>query len=94
MKRTMGHNCGVVVINEGAEDRALSIVEGTSPRLMPAVEVTKDEYIGANPPGLLQDLWAHQAPGHGKGQTKHLADLVEHETLACDSNHGKFQASK
>ncbi|UYV73175.1 hypothetical protein LAZ67_10002087 [Cordylochernes scorpioides] len=44
--RTMGHNCEVVVINEGAEDRALSVVEGTAPRLMLAVEVSKDEYIG------------------------------------------------
>ncbi|UYV83358.1 hypothetical protein LAZ67_23000752 [Cordylochernes scorpioides] len=46
--RTMGHNCEVVVINEGAEDRALSVVEVTSPRLMLAVEVSKDEYIGVN----------------------------------------------
>ncbi|UYV84828.1 hypothetical protein LAZ67_X003644 [Cordylochernes scorpioides] len=46
--RTLGNNCEVVVINEGAEDIALSVVEGTSPRLMLSVEVTKDEYIGVN----------------------------------------------
>ncbi|UYV84564.1 hypothetical protein LAZ67_X002621 [Cordylochernes scorpioides] len=35
--RTMEHNCEVV-INEGAEDRALSVYEGTPPRLIDACE--------------------------------------------------------
>ncbi|UYV70915.1 CCDC88A, partial [Cordylochernes scorpioides] len=47
---TMGHNCEVVVINEGAEDRAISVVEGISPRLMLAVKVSKDEYFGVIDP--------------------------------------------
>ncbi|UYV77553.1 ALKBH8 [Cordylochernes scorpioides] len=45
-----------VVINEGAEDRALSVVEGTAPRLMLAVEVTKNGYIGVKTPLLTADI--------------------------------------
>ncbi|UYV64610.1 hypothetical protein LAZ67_3001304 [Cordylochernes scorpioides] len=65
----MGHNCEVVVINEGAEDRALSVVEGTAPRLMLAVEVSKDEYIGESQSVDVQVhqvgvCWQQGAPVH------------------------------
>ncbi|UYV75555.1 hypothetical protein LAZ67_13000592 [Cordylochernes scorpioides] len=65
--RTMGHNCEVVVINEGAEDRAHSVVEGTAPRLVLAVEVSKDEYICVK---LLKKM-----PYHNRGHLNGLHDL-------------------